>query len=198
MFPLAKPLFRVSAVLLLGLGGCVFDLPETVPGPCGFGERPCGTACLAETVACVPESVEGSYAITLISGENSCFDMWDEGSVSPASADVVRLDSDVAINITGLAGVVFAIAFGGDPMFTGTIEGDVIDAAFFGTNASRPVMNCTFTYDARLHGVVQESGDIEGTVEYRPNTNGNPSCETVRPDCLAVQRIVAVPMASQR
>ena len=170
--------------------GCMLDLPQAVEGPCRFGERPCGTQCQDEQLACEPTSFNGNYVVSLVADTNDCFDDWVEGTVATANAEIVQIGADVGINVTGIAGGIFALVFGGEPVFVGTIEGDTLAATFTGAVASSQD-GCTWTWRSVLE-LTQENPELKGSVTYRPQTNDHPSCPDVRPDCRAVQLVIAV------
>lgn len=180
----------LAALVALGAPGCLLDLPPPADGPCGFGARPCGTRCVDEQLACEPDDFAGSYVILLIAGDNDCFDDWDTGAVAIAEAEVVQLGAEVGVTVTGIAGGVFALVFGGEPVFTGEVEGDVLAATFNGAFASSEA-SCTWTWRSRLEMTAQDP-DVEGRVTYRPQTNGHPSCAEIRPDCRSAQTLIAV------
>ncbi len=183
--------YRALATMAAMLApACVLDLPAAETGPCGFSERLCGTRCIDEAFACEPDAFEGTYVILLIAGVNDCFDDWQTGNVAVAEAEVVQQGAEVGVTVTGIAGGLFAIVFGGEPVFAGAVEGDVLAATFSGAFATSEA-SCTWTWRSRIEMTVQDP-DFEGRVTYWPQTNGHPSCAEIRPDCRSVQTLIAV------
>jgi hypothetical protein len=183
---------RVVELVLLTLFGCVLDIPPPVDGPCRADERACGTRCVARTEACAPESVEGEWITLLTAADNGCgFEDWMEGSSAEARATITGTGGDVRVRVDGIAGALIALGFGGEPVFVGGVEGDLIEATFFGTRSFVEDGGCSYSVRATLRAQVR--GDtLEGSVAYTTPTNGHPSCAEFRATCVTVQRLSAV------
>jgi hypothetical protein len=183
---------RVAQLTLLTLFGCVLDIPPPVEGPCGADERECGTRCISTTEVCSPERVDGEWITLLTAADNGCgFEDWMEGSSAEARATILETDGEVRVRVDGIAGAIIALGFGGEPVFVGGVDGDLIQATFFGTRSFVEEGGCAYSVRAVLRAQVR--GDtLEGSVSYTTPTNGHPSCAEFRAACVTVQRLSAV------
>ncbi|HJK99024.1 MAG TPA: hypothetical protein RMF84_17510 [Polyangiaceae bacterium LLY-WYZ-14_1] len=208
----------VLPAVLFGFGlwpgavGCVFDLAPPVPGDAGTAdpsdagpppdpgceaERPvrCGRGCLPTGVPCLPAELAGIYEVTLVTRDDQCA---LEGFGEPGTTSVLAVVIDqqgeaLEVRVDGLAGFLLSLGFGGDPVLTGTVEGDAFVASFVG-NRSFTEGGCTWTIQATVDAEVTPEGGFLGDLVYTPRTNGHPDCAVLPvSDCRSVQRLTAVP-----
>jgi len=123
-----------------------------------------------------PADFEGSWTVSITNGPNDCNVMnWNEGdSNSGIGVDITQNDSDVIVDVTGLAGAYLDAVLGNNDVFNGSVDGNALDADREGTN-SMNMGNCTFTYNATVHADI--NGDtMTGYLAYTRATNGNSDC----------------------
>lgn len=135
---------------------------------------------------CAPADVAGNYTVAATNGENGCMvDSWTEGESSTNIPVTITQDGgDVSIVVDGIVGGFLNLGIGSN-QFAGDVAGDRVSATLIGDNSYREG-ECAFTYTVDLDATV--TGDvIEGSLEYRPVTNGHPDCgvlETCRNEQL--------------
>ena len=135
---------------------------------------------------CAPADVAGNSTVSATNGEDGCaIDGWTTGATFTAIPVTITQDGgDVAIVVDGGAGVYLNLVVGSN-RFNGDVAGDRVSATLIGDNSNREG-ECAFTYTVDLEATV--TGDvIEGSLEYRPVTNGHPDCgvlETCRNEQL--------------
>nr|HEX4314179.1 hypothetical protein [Kofleriaceae bacterium] len=145
----------------------------------------------AAAAACVlaacssPANVAGNYTVDLTDEANGCnLSNFTQGqSTSGVSVSITQKDSDVTVAVTGVAGA-YLMTVLGSSTFDGSVSGDGFDAKLIGTTAGHS-SNCTFTFDADLHGDLAKDS-ISGTIDYTPQTNGSPDCSTIM-GCTSTQ-----------
>ncbi|MEM9071201.1 MAG: hypothetical protein AAGE52_22005 [Myxococcota bacterium] len=179
-------------VVFLLLTGCFFDLPPALEADgCPGEEVPCGSVCIAPTMSCEPADFSGVYSIQITTGGNSCMlPNWEEGGTGMVNATITQDGSDVSIAVDGLAGVLLALGFGGDPIFLGTVEGDQVQASLRGTNQTREG-NCAWVIRGDLTATLTGENTLEGLIVYRTVTNEHPDCAPFLAECGSIQSISA-------
>lgn len=122
-----------------------------------------------------PADVAGDYSVSVTNGANECdFVGWTEGnSETGIPVTVTQADDQVQLDVGGASGLALDFVVGSS-LFSGQVSGDRARAALIGDNAGSQG-ECTYTVtvdlDARVDGDV-----IQGTLEWRPVTNGHPDC----------------------
>lgn len=133
-----------------------------------------------------PADVAGTYSISVTNDANGCeFESWMEDATASNIQVVITQDgSSVSVDVAGVTGAFLDLWLGGST-FTGTVDGDAIDARIIGENALT-AGNCAYTFDAVIDG--QADGDVlTGRILYEAKTNGNPDCGALT-GCQTVQR----------
>jgi hypothetical protein len=140
---------------------------------------PCLAACLNDDA-----DASGDYQITVTNRENACnFPSWTAGDSGPATTTITQNRNDVTASVTGLGALFLEVSIGGHA-FTGKVSGGTLALKLFGSR-SYTMGNCTFTYNAEIHATI-DGNALDGQLEYRPATNGNPDCAGIT-DCLSFQ-----------
>ncbi len=136
-------------------------------------------------VGCAPADVAGTYTVATTNGANDCAASgWDEGATSTGIPVVITQDgATVQIIVEGLWGTALELGVGGRT-FNGQVGGSHVSADLVGDVTSRQG-ECVYTYTLELDADL--TGDLlEGTVTYRPVTNGHADCGILQ-TCRNVQ-----------
>ncbi len=133
-----------------------------------------------------PPDAAGSYTVTITNGANQCaFGGFTEGAVATGvPLAVTQEDAAVTATVQGAAGAFLDLALGSRE-FAGEIDGSALALTLFGTT---PFMlgACTYTINGEVSAALD--GDlIEGSIEYRPSTNGSPDCGVLE-TCVTAQQ----------
>jgi hypothetical protein len=132
-----------------------------------------------------PADVAGEYTLSLTNRANGCnLQNWTvDGTTQNVHASVTQNNDTAAATVTGIAGTYLDVVLG-DHVFTGGVDGDNLQLTLFGTRSGTSG-NCTFTYNAVLHGTL--SNDVlTGVIDYEAKTNGNPDCAALT-GCVSLQ-----------
>jgi hypothetical protein len=131
-----------------------------------------------------PVDAEGNWTVSITNRADDCNIGWTEGqSSNNVTVNITQNDDAIIVDVTGLGGGVLNLFLGGDDVFSGTVDGDQIEAVREGTNA-RTMGNCTYTYNATITADI--NGDtMMGSLTYRPADNGNSDCAAIQ--CENVQ-----------
>lgn len=138
-------------------------------------------ACAA--AACGDANVAGNYTAAITNGADGCSIGWDVGEQANATFTVNQSGSDVTLLVTGGAVFFFSVLLGADT-FTGSVDGDDVDASLIGTR-SQTSGGCVFTLNAKI-SATQDGDAMNGRVEYRTATNGHADCGS-RETCVSRQ-----------
>ncbi len=133
-----------------------------------------------------PPDAAGAYTVTITNGANQCaFAGWMEGAVATGvPLAVTQEEATVTATVQGPAGAFLDLVLGAR-IFEGEIDGSALALTLFGT---APFMSgaCTYTVNGEVSATVD--GDvIEGSIEYRPSTNGSPACGVLE-TCVTAQQ----------
>ncbi|MBC7974293.1 MAG: hypothetical protein H7138_04855 [Myxococcales bacterium] len=140
---------------------------------------PCLAACFNDDAF-----VAGDYAITVTNRTNGCnFGNWTPGDAAASSVTITQNRNDVSASVTGLGALALEVAIGGH-VFTGKVAGGTLSLNLLGTR-SYSTGNCTYTYNGEIRATL-DGNLLEGQLEYRAATNGNPDCAGIT-DCLSFQ-----------
>jgi hypothetical protein len=133
-----------------------------------------------------PPDAAGSYSVTITNGANQCaFAGFTEGAVATGvPLAVTQEDTAVTATVEGAAGAFLDLALGSRE-FEGAIDGSALALTLFGTTPFM-VGACTYTINGEASATLD--GDlIEGSIEYRPSTNGSPDCGVLE-TCVTAQQ----------
>lgn len=140
-------------------------------------------ACLFVS-ACAPADVAGNYTVNVTNGPDECMIGWTEGDSTSAIPVLVTQDGDqVSLQVQGLTGTILTVGVGSN-QFEGQVGGNSVTAALIG-NVSRTQGGCAYTTTVDLDARV-DNDVIQGTLTYRPVTNGHPDCGTLE-TCVSRQ-----------
>jgi hypothetical protein len=125
--------------------------------------------------ACAPADVAGNYTVNVTNGPDECMTGgWTEGESTSGIPVVVTQDGDqVVLEVQGLTGTFLTLGVGSN-RFQGQVSGSGVTAALIGS-VSRTQGMCTYTTTVDLDARVDDDV-IQGTLRYRPVTNGHPDC----------------------
>lgn len=132
-----------------------------------------------------PANVEGNFTIAVTSRDNGCnLANWTVGNQAAGiQVTIAQEGEDVSATIEGLVGAYVTAALGSN-MYNGTIDGESLDLALFGSR-NQASGNCAFTYNSYIRGSV--NGDtLTGRIDYTAATNGNPDCAAIE-GCISYQ-----------
>ena len=182
----------MSLVALVVWTGCVLDLPSVLePDGCDGPPVPCGTQCIAPDEVCEPRDFAGTYAVSLRAGVNQCqLENWEEGTTAEAPITITQEGDAIAVQIDGIAGLLLSLGFGAEPVFIGTVEGDVLEARLAATRQATEG-GCAWRFAPVIRAQATGTSSIEGRLEYRIESNGHPDCPDFFADCASVQSFVA-------
>jgi len=166
--------------------GHVLD-SKRMPPECGYPEGMKNLVMVAAILAGCgsdPVDAEGNWTVSITNRADDCNIGWTEGqSSNNVTVNITQNDEAIIVDVTGLGGGVLNLFLGGDDVFSGTVDGDQIEAVREGTNA-RTMGNCTYTYNATITADI--NGDtMMGSLTYRPADNGNSDCAAIQ--CENVQ-----------
>jgi hypothetical protein len=133
-----------------------------------------------------PPDAAGSYSVTITNGANQCaFTGFTEGAVATGvPLAVTQEDAAITATVEGAAGAFLDLALGSRE-FEGAIDGSALALTLFGTTPFM-VGACTYTINGEVSATLD--GDlIEGSIEYRPSTNGSPDCGVLE-TCVTAQQ----------
>jgi hypothetical protein len=133
-----------------------------------------------------PPDAAGSYSVTITNGANQCaFGGFMEGAVATGvPLAVTQEDAAVTATVQGAAGAFLDLALGSRE-FAGEIDGSALALTLFGTTPFI-VGACTYTINGEVSATLD--GDlIEGSIDYRPSTNGSPDCGVLE-TCVTAQQ----------
>jgi hypothetical protein len=133
-----------------------------------------------------PVDVAGNYMVTITNGANQCaFAGFTEGTVATGvPLTVTQEEAAVTAAVEGAAGAFLDLVLG-SRQFDGELDGSALSLTLFGT-APFMVGACTYTVNGEVSATVD--GDlIEGTIDYRPSTNGSPDCGVLE-TCVTSQQ----------
>ncbi len=128
----------------------------------------------------------GDYTLAVTNGDNECdYDGWDEGDQASGVPFTVDQndDDEVTGTIEGWAGAWVNLVLGSST-FEGEVAGSRLELTLFGTNSFNQ-QGCTFTVNGEVLATLNDDA-LEGTISYRPQTNGSPDCGDLN-DCASVQ-----------
>jgi len=128
----------------------------------------------------------GDYTLAVTNGDNDCgYQGWTEGEqASGVPFDVNQNDDDeVTGTVEGLTGAWVSLVLGSN-VFEGEVSGSRLEMTLFGTRSANDG-GCAFTVNGEVLAVLNDDS-LEGTISYRPQTNGSPDCEVLN-DCASVQ-----------
>ncbi len=123
----------------------------------------------------------GTYTVNVRNEANRCtVSGWTEGeTASGIPVEFSQSGDNVDARVGGSTGILFNTLLGEDT-FMGLADGDEVEMTIYGTRSVNDG-DCTFTYTVTTNATLD--GDvISGAIDYRPDTNGSPSCG-VRNDC---------------
>jgi hypothetical protein len=122
-----------------------------------------------------PANVAGNYSISITNRDNGCnLANWTVGEQSTGiPITITQQASDATATIMGLAGLAIG-GLTGSNVYTGSVDGNELTLEVFGTR-SQTSGNCTFTYNSTINGEI-DGDTLQGEVDYRAATNGNPDC----------------------
>ncbi len=157
------------------------DGADDAPAPDGGTSSDAGP-----DAAAGPVDAAGAYTVTITNGANQCaFAGWEEGAVATGvPLTVTQEAAAVTAAVEGAAGAFLDLVLG-SRAFEGEIDGAALALTLFGTT---PFMSgaCTYTVNGEVTATVD--GDlIEGSIEYRPSTNGSPDCGVLE-TCVTAQQ----------
>jgi len=125
-----------------------------------------------------PTNFAGSYALTIVNGDNACqLQNWKAGDSSTNITADITQDSGLAeITIPGntLAGAFLLLTLG-TSTFSGTVTGNELTATYLGTQ-TQTQNACNYTTKATLDVTLDANSVVSGTITYTPQTNGDASC----------------------
>lgn len=133
-----------------------------------------------------PANVAGSYTVAVTDRDNGCNLMnWTPGNMNQGiGVTITQNGTTVVATVNGLTATYLDAVLGAHA-FQGSVDGDHLSLTLFGTRTSNSG-NCTWTYNADLEADL--TGDIlQGTIDYKPKTNGNPDCTTTLMTCASRQ-----------
>jgi phage-related protein len=133
-----------------------------------------------------PANVAGTYSVAVTNRDNGCNLMnWTVGnSAANIGVTITQNGTQAIATVNGLVGGYLDVVLGSHEL-SGTVDGDHLSLTLFGTRTSSSG-NCTWTYNANLEADL--NGDIlQGTIDYRPKTNGNPDCTQMLATCSSRQ-----------
>jgi hypothetical protein len=154
-------------------------------GSDGSDAAPGGSSADAGPDAAPPDAA-GSYSVTITNGANQCaFGGFMEGAVATGvPLAVTQEDAAVTATVQGAAGAFLDLALGSRE-FAGEIDGSALALTLFGTTPFM-VGACTYTINGEVSATLD--GDlIEGSIDYRPSTNGSPDCGVLE-TCVTAQQ----------
>jgi hypothetical protein len=128
----------------------------------------------------------GDYTLAVTNGDNDCgFEGWDEGEQSSGVPFNVNQDDDGNLDATieGWAGAWVNLVLGSNN-FEGEVSGSRLELTLFGTRSVNEG-GCAYTVNAEVIATLNDDA-LEGTISYRPQTNGSPDCDELN-DCASVQ-----------
>ena len=140
--------------------------------------RVCLASCVVAglfAIGCGPADVAGNYTVSVTNGPDRCATgSWTEGDSSSGIPVVITQDGDqITIFVEGPTGTLLSLGVG-DNQFDGQVSGSSITAALVGDVTQRQDM-CVYTYTVDMRGTID--GDLlEGTLTWRPVTNGHADC----------------------
>lgn len=129
----------------------------------------------------------GQYTLAVTNGDNECgYQGWTEGEQTSGVPFSVTQDDDnhVTATLEGLAGGWVALVLG-SRTFEGEVAGTRLELTLFGTNSFN-MGGCTYTVNGEVLATLNDDA-LEGTISYRPQTNGSPDCGDLN-DCASVQQ----------
>lgn len=128
------------------------------------------------SVGCATADVSGDYTVNTRNGANACmFDNWTEGDTGMNIPVTVRQDPDDEVQLDVMGGVgTFLDVFAGSSIFNGSVSGNQVTAALIGQNSAN-MGGCNYTITIDLDASL-DGDTLEGTLTYRPVTNGHPDC----------------------
>jgi hypothetical protein len=201
------PAWRFAAAgWLAAAGGCFSPRYEECRVACTSDEdcapgQACGAAgvCTAggEPLECggeaVPDAPEGSpvgtYNLALTNQENGCdIDGWMTGGTSNLSEKITAMESRLAAEATGSAGMLL-MGWLGTHTFTGPLQGARLDLTLMGTKNSSK-LGCVYTFDLTLDAVL-DGTRLGGSMFYRARTNGVAGCGVLN-GCISRQELRGV------
>jgi hypothetical protein len=128
----------------------------------------------------------GDYTLAVTNGDNECgFEGWDEGEQSSGVPFNVNQDDDgnLDASLEGWAGAWVSLVLGAND-FEGEVSGSRLELTLYGTRSFNDG-GCTFTVNGEVLATLNDDA-LEGTISYRPQTNGSPDCDELN-DCASVQ-----------
>jgi hypothetical protein len=128
----------------------------------------------------------GEYTLAVTNGDNGCsFQGWNEGEqATGVPFSVVQDDDDnLTGTIQGVPGAWVELILG-SRTFEGEVAGSRLEMTLYGTNSATQD-GCTYTVNGEVVATLNDDA-LEGTISYRPQTNGSPDCGALD-DCTSVQ-----------
>lgn len=128
----------------------------------------------------------GEYTLAVTNGDNGCgFPNWNEGEqTTGVPFSVVQDDDDnLTGTIQGVPGAWVELVLG-SRTFEGEVAGSRLEMTLYGTNSATQD-GCTYTVNGEVVATLNDDA-LEGTISYRPQTNGSPDCGDLN-DCTSVQ-----------
>jgi hypothetical protein len=133
-----------------------------------------------------PANVAGSYTVAVTNKDNGCnLQNWTVGnSAQGIAVSIMQNGTQATATVQGLTGGYLDVVLG-DHVFAGTVDGDHVSMTLFGTRTSNSG-NCTWTFNADLEADLTGNA-LQGTIDYKPKTNGNPDCTATLNSCASTQ-----------
>ncbi len=123
----------------------------------------------------------GDYTVTVTNDTNNCgFANWTAGQASTGITVSITQDptnmSVAQLNFTGLTALYLDLVVGTHIFSGAQVTGDQLDVTVLGTKtATLQGTACGYTVDSHLR-ITLTGNTINGTIDYTPRTNGDPSC----------------------
>jgi len=166
-------------------GGAAADAAPDPDDSDGDGEADTADAAPVDA-APTPVDAAGAYSVTVTNGANGCgFLSWQEDVVTTGvPLTIAQQAGAISATVEGVPGAFLDLVLGSRE-FQGQVDGAELELTLFGTTPFTSG-NCTYTVDGAVSATVD--GDvIEGQIEYRPSTNGSPSCGDLE-TCVTAQQ----------
>ena len=136
-----------------------------------------------------PSNFAGSYAGTVVDGDNACqLQGWTAGNSSAFQATITQDGPDAQLQVPSntLVGLALVLYLGTNT-FSGKVTGNDFTAAYLGTKQQTQGA-CSYTVNTKLDVTIDDKNNIAGTLTYTPVTNGDPSCGALN-TCSNVQNV---------